>query len=199
MPVMLCSGGVTSFRALFGDSEEPRTAGAAQTTPIVETSPSPVVEVRTVVETEEIPFSEEEVKDSSLPEGTRKVRTEGVVGTREYVYEVTFVDGVETGRELVSEEVTEEPVTEVIVIGTGKKEPRPAPQPKPERAPEPKRQPEPEPKCDPNYAGACVPIASDVDCAGGSGDGPAYVEGPVRVIGRDIYGLDRDGDGIGCD
>ena len=54
-------------------------------------------------------------------------------------------------------------------------------------------------KCDPNYSGACVPIASDVDCAGGSGNGPAYVKGPVRVIGKDIYGLDRDGNGIGCE
>jgi len=53
--------------------------------------------------------------------------------------------------------------------------------------------------CDPNYADACVPIASDVDCAGGSGNGPKYVQGPVRVVGTDIYGLDRDGDGIGCD
>lgn len=53
--------------------------------------------------------------------------------------------------------------------------------------------------CDPNYEGQCVPVASDVDCAGGSGNGPAYVRGPVYVVGRDIYGLDRDGDGIGCD
>ncbi|WP_298557296.1 hypothetical protein [uncultured Aliiroseovarius sp.] len=53
--------------------------------------------------------------------------------------------------------------------------------------------------CDPNYTGACVPIASDVDCAGGSGNGPAYVRGPVKVVGKDIYGLDRDKDGIGCD
>ncbi len=52
--------------------------------------------------------------------------------------------------------------------------------------------------CDPNYSG-CVPIASDVDCAGGSGNGPAYVAGPVRVTGYDIYGLDRDGDGYGCE
>lgn len=52
--------------------------------------------------------------------------------------------------------------------------------------------------CDPNYD-PCVPIASDVDCAGGSGNGPAYVQGPVRVIGSDVYGLDRDGDGIGCE
>lgn len=53
--------------------------------------------------------------------------------------------------------------------------------------------------CDPNHAGACVPVASDVDCAGGSGNGPAYVRGPVYVTGRDIYDLDRDGDGVGCD
>lgn len=53
--------------------------------------------------------------------------------------------------------------------------------------------------CDPNYAGKCVPIASDVDCAGGNGNGPAYVRGPVKVIGEDIYKLDRDGDGIACD
>jgi hypothetical protein len=52
--------------------------------------------------------------------------------------------------------------------------------------------------CDPNYGG-CVPIASDVDCAGGSGNGPAYVSGVVKVIGDDIYDLDRDSDGYGCD
>jgi resuscitation-promoting factor RpfB len=54
-------------------------------------------------------------------------------------------------------------------------------------------------ECDANYAQACVPIASDVDCASGSGNGPAYVTGPVVVVGQDIYGLDRDGDGIACE
>jgi len=53
--------------------------------------------------------------------------------------------------------------------------------------------------CDPNYR-PCVPIDDDdVDCAGGPGDGPSYVSGPVRVVGRDIYRLDYDRDGIGCD
>jgi hypothetical protein len=52
--------------------------------------------------------------------------------------------------------------------------------------------------CDPNYSG-CVPIARDVDCAGGSGNGPAYVSGPVNVIGTDIYDLDRDGNGTACE
>lgn len=53
-------------------------------------------------------------------------------------------------------------------------------------------------ECDPNYT-PCVPIATDVDCEGKGGNGPKYVRGPVRVIGTDIYGLDRDGNGIGCE
>jgi len=44
----------------------------------------------------------------------------------------------------------------------------------------------------------CLAPASDYDCEGGSGDGPAYT-GTVEVIGTDIYGLDEDGDGIGCE
>jgi hypothetical protein len=54
-------------------------------------------------------------------------------------------------------------------------------------------------ECDPNYSGACVPIASEVDCEGGNGNGPAYVRGPVNVVGEDIYGLDRNSDGVGCE
>ena len=53
--------------------------------------------------------------------------------------------------------------------------------------------------CHPSYEGECVPITSDADCASGSGNGPAYVRGPVRVVGPDEYGLDRDGDGVGCE
>ncbi|MPZ83804.1 MAG: hypothetical protein GEV28_26795 [Actinophytocola sp.] len=78
--------------------------------------------------------------------------------------------------------------------------PKPAPKPTTEAPapPPPEPEPEPQPACDPNYSG-CVPVAPDVDCAGGSGNGPAYVQGPVTVIGSDIYDLDRDGDGTGCD
>ena len=47
--------------------------------------------------------------------------------------------------------------------------------------------------------GPCLPPGSDVDCAGGSGDGPRYVNGPVYVNGSDPYGLDSDGDGVGCE
>lgn len=52
--------------------------------------------------------------------------------------------------------------------------------------------------CTPGYD-PCIPPGPDVDCAGGSGNGPRYVKGPIRVTGSDPYGLDRDGDGIGCE
>ena len=55
--------------------------------------------------------------------------------------------------------------------------------------------------CHPSYSGACVPAGvSDVDCAGGSGDGPAYVSTKrFSVAGPDVYRLDSDGDGVACE
>lgn len=41
--------------------------------------------------------------------------------------------------------------------------------------------------------------SGDYDCAGGSGDGPNYIDGPVQITGGDRYGLDADGDGVGCE
>ncbi|MEU3274358.1 hypothetical protein ABZ639_26245 [Saccharomonospora sp. NPDC006951] len=101
------------------------------------------------------------------------------------------------------EPVPEEPAGEVVEPPPPPETPEPvepgtpAPPP-PEAPPPPAEPPAPVSQCDPNYTG-CVPIASDVDCAGGSGNGPAYVSGPVKVIGSDVYGLDSDGDGIACE
>ena len=52
--------------------------------------------------------------------------------------------------------------------------------------------------CHPSYGG-CVPVASDVDCDGDAAFGVITVSGPIDVLGVDVYGLDPDGDGIGCD
>jgi hypothetical protein len=52
--------------------------------------------------------------------------------------------------------------------------------------------------CTPGYS-RCLKPASDYDCAGGTGDGPRYVQGPIRVTGSDPYGLDADGNGVGCE
>jgi hypothetical protein len=62
-----------------------------------------------------------------------------------------------------------------------------------------RRPPPPPPSTDCQGYSPCLPPGPDVDCAGGSGDGPRYVNGPVSVYGSDPYGLDSDGDGVGCE
>jgi resuscitation-promoting factor RpfB len=162
--------GASSAAASTGPEQVVGNPTAAPTT----AGPAPVVEKKRITETQTIPFSTRNVNDPSLAKGTKKVRTKGVAGSKTITYDVTYSDGVETARTVVSSKVIKQPVTQVVAVGTKTS------------------------NCDPNYTG-CVPIASDVDCAGGSGDGPAYVQGPIRVIGTDIYGLDRDGDGIACE
>jgi hypothetical protein len=74
-----------------------------------------------------------------------------------------------------------------------------APKPKPKPKPKPQPQPQPQPPTDCQGYSPCLPPGGDVDCAGGSGDGPRYVQGPVYVTGSDPYDLDRDGDGVACE
>lgn len=131
-----------------------------------------------------IPFDRDTVKTSALDKGETVVDQAGETGVRVRVVRLTLKNGVEVGRELVSAFVKEAPVAQVKLVGTRV---------------EPKPKPAPASNCDSNYIGACVPIASDVDCAGGSGDGPEYVQGPVEVVGDDVYDLNRDDDNIACD
>jgi uncharacterized protein YabE (DUF348 family) len=133
-----------------------------------------------VVEFRVIPFKKKTVTDSTLPKGEQAVTTKGVNGARRLTYQLTLVNGVQTAKELLKQEVAKQPRTQVTTVGTKVEEEEPS-------------------GCDPNYSGGCVPIASDVDCSGGSGNGPAYVQGPVTVVGDDIYDLDRDSDGLGCE
>jgi hypothetical protein len=56
------------------------------------------------------------------------------------------------------------------------------------------------PACHPSYT-PCLAPTGDWDCGGGGGgeaNGPNFVQGTVEVHGPDDYGLDADGDNIGC-
>jgi hypothetical protein len=54
--------------------------------------------------------------------------------------------------------------------------------------------------CDPAYPDVCLHDGiGDYDCAGGSGNGPNYIQGPIAVRAPDPFGLDSDGDGTGCE
>jgi hypothetical protein len=165
-------------------SSPPATTGeqAPASTAQVEAKKEPVITTKVETETQPIEFSKKTIEDGSLAKGTVTVRTAGVTGVKTITHTITLTDGVETDRK-TTDTVTTAPIEEVTAIGTYE---APVPVPRVSSS------------CDPNYSG-CVPIASDVDCAGGSGNGPAYAHGPISVIGIDVYDLDRDNDGLACE
>ena len=176
-------GGPGSDTTSSGPSTDAKPFVSAQTE-----KPTPSPKPTTFEEVEEstvVPFERTTADDPQLDVGQTAITTAGVDGTKVTTYRVTYVDGVEVSREVVGEIVTVAPVNEVTSNGT--------------RQPAPVPLVQPAAQCHASYAGVCVPIASDVDCAGGSGNGPAYVRGPLQVVGPDVYDLDRDGDGIACD
>ncbi len=74
--------------------------------------------VRRVEYTETIPYETKTVETDSLYKGTTKVQTQGRVGTRKVVADVTYVDNKETSRDIISSAVTQQPVTKVVQVGT---------------------------------------------------------------------------------
>lgn len=154
---------------------------------VISNEPECISKVSRTIKSEVIKFKTNKVKDSYLDKGKTETRIAGINGKKELTYETTTYNPAgcnEDKTELVKEKVTKEPVNKVVAIGNYV-------------APEQETISTTPSNCNPNYSG-CVPNAYDVDCAGGSGNGPAYT-GTVTVIGTDVYGLDYDGDGVGCE
>ena len=164
------------------DSKEGSSASpAVSAAPSTPSTPSTTYE--TARKREPIPFKSRVVESDDVKKGVTRVRQAGRDGVRVKIFRIAVRDGAEVKRKLVENRIVRRPVAQVTVRGTKVVTPPPPPPS----------------NCDSNYAGTCVPIDSDVDCSGGSGDGPSYASGPVTVVGSDIYDLDRDGDGVGCD
>jgi len=92
-----------------------------KSTPVNQTdpeSPQPKITSQTVTTTEAVPFETTEVSDSSLAKDTTQTRTEGVDGVRTHTFKVTYADGKETSRVEVGNEITTQPVSKVVAVGT---------------------------------------------------------------------------------
>lgn len=59
-----------------------------------------------------------EIETSALPVGERKVLSAGVPGETRHVMEVTYVNGVESERNILQSTMVSEPVTERVSVGT---------------------------------------------------------------------------------
>lgn len=84
-------------------------------------------EIKTEIKEEKIPFETKQENDATLATGQTKVKQEGKEGVKELKYSVTYQDGKETERSLVSETITTQPTPKIISIGTKVSTPTPAP------------------------------------------------------------------------
>ena len=80
-------------------------------------APAADAKPRVVIEDEEIPFTTITRETDALPKGETRVVTEGVKGRRSHFYSVSTADGSEV-KTLVTSVVAQEPVTQIIEIGT---------------------------------------------------------------------------------
>ena len=110
--------------------------------PVVETPVAPAVEEKPVSEKHqtrqegslvEIPFETVTSPDANLAEGQTRIVITGVKGQRRLVIKVSVVNGQEV-REVIEDQVVQNPVSQVIAVGT-KKEVQPAPTPVPQAEP----------------------------------------------------------------
>ena len=110
--------------------------------PLVQNPVAPAIEEKPVSEKPqtiqeeslvEIPFETITSPDANLAEGQTRIVTAGVKGQRRLVTKVSMVNGQEV-REVIQDQVVQNPVSQVIAVGTKKVE-QPAPTPVPQAAP----------------------------------------------------------------
>lgn len=76
------------------------------------------VAASTTTVNEVLPYTVEETQDPKLVVGQRVVKQAGRVGQATTTYDVALVDGVEATRTIVAQQVTVEPRTEIVHVGT---------------------------------------------------------------------------------
>ncbi|MDD4504650.1 MAG: peptidoglycan DD-metalloendopeptidase family protein [Clostridiaceae bacterium] len=88
--------------------------------------PKPLISVKTVETITAVVKAEFEQTvefSSSMYKDETSIRVKGVYGEKEVVADVTKINGIETGRTVISEKIIKEPTTQIIIKGT--KEPPP--------------------------------------------------------------------------
>lgn len=78
---------------------------------------------KTVEKKEKVPYSVKRQADKSLAYGQTKVVQQGSPGLVREVYVVTYTDGEETARKLMSREVIKEPVPQIVAYGVKQQQP----------------------------------------------------------------------------
>ena len=73
---------------------------------------------KTETKTVSVPYSTQSEYSASMNKGQSQVKRSGVNGSKQVTYKVTYVDGVEESRAVLTEKVLKQPVNAIVVYGT---------------------------------------------------------------------------------
>ncbi len=77
-----------------------------------------LVETKKITEKESIAFSNTNVLEVNMKKGTTKIKTEGENGEKTITYEITYTNGIESSRKIISEKINKEATNQVTLVGT---------------------------------------------------------------------------------
>lgn len=81
-------------------------------------SEEPEIEVRTILETEAVGCEAKRIDDDTIDKGEERTETECEDGEKTIKYEIEVKGGKEISRQRISEEITKQPIDEIVRVGT---------------------------------------------------------------------------------
>ncbi len=85
---------------------------------VSEQKAEPVITTKKKTETKAVAYQTKKYNTNKLAKGKTRVDKQGKEGKREIVYEITYKDGKEISRKVISDKVTVKPVDKVVAVGT---------------------------------------------------------------------------------
>lgn len=79
--------------------------------------PKPVITTKDITSETDLPFASETIDDNTIPAGQTQLKQAGRVGKRTIIARITFSNGMEIKREIISD-TKADPVNEIIARGT---------------------------------------------------------------------------------
>lgn len=74
--------------------------------------------VQTVTQEEEVNYPTRKIENADQPNTYKNVQLPGKKGKKSVTYEITMQNGIETARKTVNEVITQQPIEEVVEVGT---------------------------------------------------------------------------------
>ena len=116
--VFVALGAATTPKTVNLNSSDAASHNQAKTSSSAESSIKPVVTTKQVTDTQSVAFTTTNEDNSALAKGQTEIKQAGQNGSETLTYKVTYTNGQQTSKTLVSTVITTKPVDQIVDTGT---------------------------------------------------------------------------------